>query len=62
MYLKYIGNFEAPELQEPPDTRTREEIEAERIACECREKTRAANRNYARRKREEQRAAKAAAM
>ncbi|GHV16968.1 recombinase [Clostridia bacterium] len=62
VYLKYIGNFEAPELQEPPDTRTREEIEAECIAEERLNKRRAANCRYARRKREEQRAAKAAAM
>jgi hypothetical protein len=58
VYLKYIGNFDAPE---PPDTRTEEEIEAERIAEERLNKRRAANCRYARRKREEKRAAKATA-
>ena len=48
VYLKYIGNFIAP------DTRTPEEIEAERIAEERLEKKRSYNRERRRRKREEQ--------
>jgi hypothetical protein len=53
VYLKYIGAFDAPE---PPDLRTEEEIEAERIAEEKLNKRREANRRYAR-KRAERRAA-----
>ena len=45
VYLKYIGNFDAP------DTRTAEEIEAERIAEEKLEKRRTRSREYQRRKR-----------
>jgi hypothetical protein len=52
VYLKYIGNFDAPE---PPDTRTEEEIEAERIAEEKLNRQRETNRRYAQRKRAEKR-------
>jgi DNA invertase Pin-like site-specific DNA recombinase len=45
VYLKYIGNFHAP------DIRTPEQIEADRIAEEKLEKRRAYNREYQRRKR-----------
>jgi hypothetical protein len=48
VYLKYIGNFDAPE---PPDPRTEEEIEAERIIEEKLNKRRENNRRYARQKR-----------
>jgi len=51
VYLKYIGNFDAP------DTRTLEEIEAERIAEEKAELRRKKQREYARRKSAEKRAA-----
>ena len=54
VYLKYIGNFEAP------DTRTAEEIEAERIAEEKLEQRRKKQREYARRRAAEKRAADAA--
>jgi DNA invertase Pin-like site-specific DNA recombinase len=53
VYLKYIGKFNAPEAS---DTRTEEEIEAERIAEEKLNRRRERNRNYARRKRAEKRA------
>jgi hypothetical protein len=52
IYLKYIGDFNAP------DMRTPEEIEAERIAEEKLQRQRAWKRDYERRKREEKRAAK----
>jgi len=55
VYLKYIGNFDAPE---PLDPRTEEEIETERIAEEKLNKQREANRRYAQRKRAEKKAAK----
>jgi hypothetical protein len=45
VYLKYIGCFSTP------DTRTEEEIEAERIAEEKLERRRTYNREYQRRKR-----------
>jgi hypothetical protein len=54
VYLKYIGKFDLP------DTRTPEEIEAERIAEEKRERIRASNKKYMRRKYAEAKAAKAA--
>jgi hypothetical protein len=54
VYLKYIGNFDAPE---PPDPRTEEEIESERIAEEKLDKRRETNRRCAGRKREKKRAA-----
>jgi hypothetical protein len=51
VYLKYIGNFDVP------DTRSKEEIEAERIAEEKLEDRRKRQREYARRKAAEKRAA-----
>jgi hypothetical protein len=53
VYLKYIGNFNVP------DMRTEEEIEAERIAAEKLEAKRAYNREYMRKKNAEKRAAEA---
>lgn len=52
VYLKYIGKFDAP------DTRTPEEIEAERIALEKAERARTRSREAARRYRARQEAAK----
>jgi hypothetical protein len=51
IFLKYIGNFDVP------DMRSAEEIEAERIAEERRERTRQQKRDYNRRKAAEKRAA-----
>ncbi|MDR1246628.1 MAG: recombinase family protein [Clostridiales Family XIII bacterium] len=59
VYLKYIGNFDAPE---PADPRTESEIEAARIEEEKLNKRRAANCRYARRKREEKKAAQVVAV
>jgi len=56
VYLKYIGNFNVP------DMRTEEEIEAERKAAEKLEAKRAYNREYMRKKAAEKRAAEAAAL
>jgi len=54
VYLKYIGNFDAPDLLTP------EEIEAERIAEDKLERLRKQKREYERERRERIRAEKAA--
>jgi hypothetical protein len=52
VYLKYIGKFDVP------DSRTSEELEAERAAEEKRQRIRASNRKYMRRKYAEAKAEK----